>query len=62
MRRVALLLAMMAAALILGSGVALAEYFVGTRGNDDFRGTANSDEMYDSRGELDLPRGWRFRA
>ena len=49
-RRVALLLTMMAVALILGSGVALAAYFVGTSGGDNLRGTNNADEMYGLRG------------
>jgi Ca2+-binding RTX toxin-like protein len=53
-RRTAMLLTTMAVALILGSGVALAEYFVGTRGNDDLRGTGQSDEMYGLRGNDEL--------
>jgi Ca2+-binding RTX toxin-like protein len=49
MRRVALLLTMMAVVLVLSSGVALAAYFVGTRGSDNLRGTSRSDEMYGLR-------------
>jgi Ca2+-binding RTX toxin-like protein len=50
MRRISLLLVTMAVMLILGSGVALAGYFVGTRGSDNLRGTNNADEMYGLRG------------
>jgi Ca2+-binding RTX toxin-like protein len=53
-RRVALLLTMMAVALILGSGVALAAYFVGTRFPDDLRGTSQDDEMYGLRASDDI--------
>jgi len=45
---------MMAIMLVLSSGVALAAYFVGTRGNDDLRGTNNGDEMYGLRGNDDI--------
>jgi hypothetical protein len=50
-RRVGLLLVMMTVALILSSGVALAGYFVGTRGDDKLKGTSKSDEMYGLRGD-----------
>lgn len=50
MRRVTLMLAMMAVALVVGGGVALAALFVGTSGRDDLRGTNRADEMYGLRG------------
>jgi Ca2+-binding RTX toxin-like protein len=50
-RRVGLLLVMMTVALILSSGVALAGYFVGTRGDDRLRGTNRADEMYGLKGD-----------
>jgi hypothetical protein len=54
MKRVVLMFTTMAIALLLGTGVAWAEYFVGTSGSDDLRGTANSDEMYGLRGSDDV--------
>jgi Ca2+-binding RTX toxin-like protein len=50
-RRVGLVLVMMTVALILGSGVALAAYFVGTRDDDKLRGTNRADEMYGLKGD-----------
>jgi Ca2+-binding RTX toxin-like protein len=49
--RISLLLVMMTVVLVLSSGVALAGYFVGTRGGDVLRGTSRADEMYGLRGQ-----------
>lgn len=46
MRRVALVLGMMALALALASGVALAVNKVGTDGSDSLRGTDNADNLF----------------
>jgi Ca2+-binding RTX toxin-like protein len=51
MRRVALLLTVMAAALVLASGVALAVNRVGTNGPDTLRGTDGADNLSGLRGE-----------
>ena len=47
MRRVILLLTVMAAALVLGSGVALAVNRVGTQGRDFLKGTDAVDHLVD---------------
>ena len=52
MRRVILLLTVMAAALLLGSGVALAVNRVGTQGRDFLKGSAGADHLV-SKGEND---------
>jgi len=41
---------MMSIMLVLSNGVALAEYFVGTRGNDQINGTNGRDEIYGLQG------------
>ncbi len=51
MRRLVLLLAVMAAALVLASGVALAVNRVGTNGPDTLRGTDGSDNLSGLGGE-----------
>jgi Ca2+-binding RTX toxin-like protein len=50
MRRVALLLSVVAAALILASGVALAKNFAGTNGDDRFIGTNKADKAFGAGG------------
>ena len=45
MRRVILLLTVMAAALVLGSGLALAVNKVGTQGRDFLKGTDGADHL-----------------
>ena len=52
MRRVILLLTVMAAALVLGSGLALAVNRVGTQGRDFLKGTAGADHLV-GKGEND---------
>ena len=52
MRRVILLLTVMAAALVLGSGVALAVNRVGTQGRDFLKGSAGADHLV-GKGEND---------
>ncbi len=54
MRRVALLLAGMAAVLVLASGVALAVNKVGTDGPDTLRGTDKDDNLVGKGGQDDL--------
>ena len=54
MRRVALLLAGMAAVLVLASGVALAVNRVGTDGPDTLRGTDKDDTLVGKGGQDDL--------
>ena len=53
MRRVFLLLTVMAAALVVGSGLALAVNKVGTQGRDFLKGTAGADNLI-GKGETDL--------
>lgn len=50
MRRTVLLLAVMGAALLLGTGVALAAAVSGTQGNDTLRGTRQADQIYGLNG------------
>ena len=59
MRRTVLALTTMAAALILGSGIALAAAVSGTQGNDTLRGTIRVDQIYGLNGNdtLDAYRG-----
>src|SRR5215208_3925531 len=52
MRRVILLLTVMAAALVLGSGLALAVNKVGTQGRDFLKGTDGADHLV-GKGEDD---------
>src|ERR687890_1055884 len=52
MRRVFLLLTVMAAALVLGSGLALAVNKVGTQGRDFLKGTDGADHLV-GKGEND---------
>ena len=54
MRRVILLLTVMAAALVLGSGVALAVNKIGTDGPDTLRGTNGADNLLGQGGNDDL--------
>ena len=54
MRRVALLLTVMAAALVLASGVALAVNKVGTNGHDVLKGTDGKDNLLGLGGQDDL--------
>ncbi len=54
MRRVALLLTVMAAALVLASGVALAVNRVGTNGHDVLKGTDGEDNLVGLGGQDDL--------
>ena len=51
MRRTALLVAVMAACLVVASGVALAVNRVGTNGDDTLRGTDGDDNLSGLRGE-----------
>jgi hypothetical protein len=53
MRRMFLLLTVMAAALVVGSGLALAVNKVGTQGRDFLKGTAGADNLI-GKGETDL--------
>ena len=50
MRRTVLLLTAIAAALVLGSGVAHAATLVGTNRADNLQGTSNSDKIYGLNG------------
>jgi Ca2+-binding RTX toxin-like protein len=52
MRRVILLLTVIAAALVLGSGIALAVNKVGTQGRDFLKGTDAADHLV-GKGEND---------
>ncbi len=54
MRRVALVLAAMALALLPASGVAWAVNKVGTNGPDTLRGTNRDDNLVGKRGQDDL--------
>jgi Ca2+-binding RTX toxin-like protein len=54
MRRLVLLLAVMAAALVLASGVALAVNRVGTNGHDVLRGTDGEDNLLGLGGQDDI--------
>jgi Ca2+-binding RTX toxin-like protein len=54
MRRVALVLAAMALALLLASGIALAVNKVGTNGPDTLRGTNGNDNLSGKGGQDDL--------
>jgi Ca2+-binding RTX toxin-like protein len=54
MRRVALLLTVMAAALVLASGVALAVTKVGTNGHDVLKGTDGKDSLLGLGGQDDI--------
>lgn len=56
MRRAILLLAAMAVALVLGSGVALAAVKFGTSGSDEFFGT-NKEDVFYGRGGSDFLEG-----
>lgn len=65
MRKTVLLLASMALAVLLASGVALAATFWGTDGNDYIRGTDNADtilgldgrDVLEGRGGGDMIKG-----
>jgi Ca2+-binding RTX toxin-like protein len=54
MRRVILLLALMATTLVVASGVALAVNEVGTNGPDTLRGTNGADNLYGRGGNDDI--------
>jgi Ca2+-binding RTX toxin-like protein len=54
MRRVALLLTVMAAALVLASGVALAVTKIGTNGHDVLKGTDGKDNLLGLGGQDDI--------
>jgi Ca2+-binding RTX toxin-like protein len=54
MRRTALLVAVMAAALVMASGVALAVDRVGTSGHDVLKGTGGADNLLGKGGQDDL--------
>ena len=54
MRRLVLLLTVMAAALVMASGVALAVTKIGTNGNDVLKGTDGKDNLIGLGGQDDL--------
>ena len=55
MRRVILLITMIAAARVLGSGIALAVNKVGTQGRDFLKGTDKADNVFGRTDELGEP-------
>ena len=57
MRRTALLLAVMAAALVVTSGVALARDYVGTERGEKIVGTKQADRI-NAKGGKDVVQGW----